>query len=85
MNEKIVCLYHTACDALVQYINLAEFQREVGKAYLGHFVIEFNLLYNLQWFYIVPSARMWCLRVFSMERNIACELDVQTGTMQRVR
>lgn len=31
MNEKIVCLYHTACDALVQYINLAEFQRGVGK------------------------------------------------------
>ena len=31
INEKIVCLHHTACDALVQYINLAEFQRGVGK------------------------------------------------------
>ena len=31
MNEKIVCLHPTACDALVQYINLAEFQRGIGK------------------------------------------------------
>ena len=42
MNEKIVCLYHTACDALVQYTNLAEFQRGVGQAYLCYFVIKFN-------------------------------------------